>query len=197
MKGKKMTKEIPTAQITDVLAYLFETAGDHFSRESGLRPELQHTARAGYDTALEHLAYALNLPAFIHQAVDESVPVYRRLRARFPDPARGTKTYQGIRDKDANMKIFVNGRKLEANLPEPANFQDGQKNLNWQNDGSGALQLAAAILVDFYNDPHRAARLAPDFSRKLASSFGSWDSWTLTGEEVERICAEMELSHSS
>lgn len=72
-------------QLRQVIAYLFETAGEHFTAESGLRPELQNAARGGYDTALEHLAYALNLPASVHQVVDESLPVYLRLRARFPN----------------------------------------------------------------------------------------------------------------
>ena len=79
-----MTNEIPTQRIIEALQYLLETSGEHFATESGLRPEFQEDVRRGYDTALEHIAYALDLPEAVHQVVDESLPVYRRLRTKFP-----------------------------------------------------------------------------------------------------------------
>ena len=199
-----MSADIPKTHIREALAYLIETSGQHFADESGLKTEVQASARRGYDTALEHLAYALNLPASVHQVADDSLPVYRRLRQRFPDPAAGRRrVYRGerVRTTDAgysaalptasDVRVFVNDMELspEASL---AVYSHSTTGFNWEYAGSGPRQLALALLLDYYGDKSMALQLSGEFNQRVTSRFNPDQDWTLTGGEIEEVCAAIE-----
>lgn len=57
--------------------------GDGYVSTSGLKPEFQGICFAGYCVALQHIAFALNLPVDLED-FDPYAPAAQRIRAEFP-----------------------------------------------------------------------------------------------------------------
>ena len=91
---------------------------------------------------------------------------------------KGKKRNQGI----GGQYVTVNNKRLH-DCCEVYNHSFGE--LNWGYGGSGAAQLALAILVDYFeNDTSRALSLYQDFKWDFVSKFG--DEWQLTSDDIER-----------
>lgn len=95
------------------------------------------------------------------------------------------KRYKGSRTWSAT-EVTVNGNPLRLRLDlrnhSPSGFE-------WGYGGSGAAQLAVAILADHLGDDEQALNLYQRFKWDVIAQLPR-NSWTLTGEEIDRaMCA--------
>src|SRR5215467_11806274 len=95
-------------------------------------------------------------------------------------------TYEGKRTIDG-LVVTVDGRRLDEHY-EVARFT--RYGFEWTYEGASPQQLAMAILFDHGGDKDRAVRLAEPFMRRVVANLDN--DWSLTGEEIDRVVAEIE-----
>jgi hypothetical protein len=113
-----------------------------------------------------------------------------RLAARpAPVETKTAKAYEGRRDTEGDeYRIVVNGKVLTpARSLRIANHSP--TGFSWGYVGSGPAQLALALLLDYFGDREKALNLYHDFMYEVVSRWPMDSGWTLTGEEIETVCA--------
>jgi hypothetical protein len=85
-----------THKLINAWNYLAENGEQFANKESGLKEEFQPILFAGYCVALQHLAYALNLPVELEDFDEESADA-KRIRKAFPVPPIDTANESHIR----------------------------------------------------------------------------------------------------
>lgn len=100
------------------------------------------------------------------------------------------KTYRGIRNPDRTATVTVDGAPLDPRL-DLANHSSAC--LAWGNGGSGAAQLALALLADHFHDLPDGNEMALEFREAF-----KWHAirplvgdWTLTSDDMEQTLYEI------
>jgi Family of unknown function (DUF6166) len=101
------------------------------------------------------------------QVVDETLPIYERIQARFPISDEGKKIYRGYWQK--GYLPTVNGIPLTIPKQDDARLFGGAGGFRWGYPGTGPNRLAYAILFDYYNDVAKAERLYMSFRKRVVS----------------------------
>lgn len=109
--------------------------------------------------------------------------------------------YEGIRhpneaDSAGESFVLVNGQTL-PHAPSLKLRNHSPAGFNWGYGGSGPAQLALAILFDYYEDKEKALRLHQAFKFRVVAAWPQENGWTITGAEIERVCAEIEAKQSN
>jgi hypothetical protein len=109
--------------------------------------------------------------------------------------------YEGIRhpnetDSAGESFVLVNGQTLPL-APSLKLRNHSPAGFNWGYGGSGPAQLALAILFDYYEDKEKALRLHQAFKFRVVAAWPQENGWTITGAEIERVCAEIEAKQSN
>ncbi len=115
---------------------------------------------------------------------------WSRLGYLMPAKGRNANTlYHGVAgDGPGPRTVRVNGRILEprSSLMVRRHSPDG---FSWGYHGSGASQLALALLLDYTGSRDAALALYPAFRDMVVAAWPKHAEWWLTGEQVERAIA--------
>jgi hypothetical protein len=96
------------------------------------------------------------------------------------------KEYRGIRT-DAGTTVTVNRAPLNARHDLRKHSPDG---FEWGYSGSGAAQLALALLADHVGDDERALAVYQDFKFAVVAGFAS-DEWTLSSQDNDEALRQI------
>jgi hypothetical protein len=168
---------------------LFEEAAND------LAPHLGHkitvTMRGG-DAAPDEVAVECE---DCHGCLIDFLPESQRER---PDPAdvRYQGHYDATRDV-CSIEVFKRGK-------SPYPLQERQDIINhsptgiaWGYGGSGPAQCAFALLVDYLGDEARARRVYQEFKFRVIAALPTNSEWTLTGVQIEKALAVIDLGRRS
>lgn len=99
------------------------------------------------------------------------------------EPSRfsvGSKQYQGLRSKDGEVSVTVNGSALDPHFDLRCHSPTG---FEWGYGGSGPAQLSLALLADQLGDDEAAQRLYQDFKWAVVSGLPK-NRWSLTSADL-------------
>jgi hypothetical protein len=99
------------------------------------------------------------------------------------------KVYQGYRDNIANVEVVtINGKPLPLRLDLANHSPTG---FNWGYGGSGAAQLALAILADYLQDDEKALTFYQKFKWERIATIKE-NEWVITGIEIRGFFRNLE-----
>src|SRR5882724_130314 len=102
------------------------------------------------------------------------------------------RTYEGHRDTEGRAYVRVrDGEDAPWSLLPPRYdlFNHSPDGFEWGYGGSGPAQLALALCADAIRDDKIAVRMHQDFKVAIVAELARGEPWTLTIEQVLRVCA--------
>jgi len=90
------------------------------------------------------------------------------------------KSYSGERTIDG-LVVTVDGAPLDEQFDVHV-YED--KGFEWSYEGDAPRQLALAILVDHFGDPHDAERHVEEFMKNVVANLDN--EWTLTTDDIRK-----------
>jgi hypothetical protein len=108
------------------------------------------------------------------------------------------KRYVGIRTPHRCTVKVINDMPLCSDYPLDPRYDlrtFSQEGYHWGNPGSGAAQLAVALLADALDSDELAQKFYQDFKLKVIARLEQ-DHWKMTQDDIRQLAAQLEAERS-